>query len=46
MGEAEDATVKRVTIAKSGLTEIEWRITLKPAFKVRRAPAAGKGGYR
>lgn len=46
MSEAEDTTVKRVTLAKSGLSEVEWRITLKPEFKVRRAPAAGRGGYR
>lgn len=46
MSEAEDATVKRVAIAKSGTSEVEWRITLKPAFKVRRAPGAGRGSYR
>ena len=46
MAGAEDATVRRVTIAKSGVNEAEWRITLKPAFKIRRAPAAGRGAYR
>jgi plastocyanin len=45
MSEAEDATVKRVTVG-AGATDVEWRITLKPPFKVRRAPAAGRGGYR
>ena len=46
MSEAEEATVKRVTVAKSGASDVDWKITLKPTFKVRRAPAAGKGGYR
>ena len=46
MSEPEESTVKRITIAKSGLADAEWRITLKPAFKIRRAPAAGRGAYR
>ncbi len=46
MAEAEEATARRVTVGKSGMSEAEWKITLKPVFKVRRAPAAGKGGYR
>ena len=46
MAESEESTVKRVTIAKSGVNEAEWRIALKPAFKIRRAPAPGRGGYR
>jgi plastocyanin len=46
MVESEDATLKRATLAKSGLNEAEWRITVKPAFKIRRAPAGGRGAYR
>ena len=46
MAEPEQSTLKRVTLAKSGFAEVEWRITLKPAFKIRRAPAAGRGAYR
>ena len=46
MAESEESTVKRITIAKSGASDAEWSITLKPAFKIRRAPGAGRGGYR
>ena len=46
MTEAEEATAKRITIGRSGVSEAEWKITLKPVFRVRRAPAAGRGGYR
>ena len=46
MTEPESATVKRVSLARSGVSENEWRITVKPAFKIRRAPGPGRGGYR
>jgi plastocyanin len=46
MSEPEGATVKRVTVTRSAVASAEWRLTLKPAFRIRRAPAAGGGGYR
>ena len=46
MTDAEAATVKRLTLAKSGVSEAEWRINVKPAFRIRRAPGPGRGGYR
>ena len=46
MSETEDATAKRITVARSGVASAEWRLTIKPAFRIRRAPATGGGGYR
>jgi hypothetical protein len=46
MTEPEDSTARRVTLTGSGVNDAEWRIGVKPAFKVRRAPGPGRGGYR
>jgi plastocyanin len=46
MGESEDATLRRITVSRSGPVDAEWRIILKPAFKIRRAPGPGGGAYR
>jgi plastocyanin len=46
MGDAETATVRRVTIGRVGPDDAEWRIILKPAFKIRRAPGPGGSAYR
>jgi len=46
MGEVEESTTRRVSIAEAGLHDAEWRITVKPAFRIRRAPAPGAGAYR
>jgi hypothetical protein len=46
MGESEAATVRRVTIGRVGPNDGEWRIILKPAFKIRRAPGPGGSAYR
>ena len=46
MGEPEDATVRRITIGRNDPIDAEWRISMKPAFKIRRAPGPGGGAYR
>ena len=46
MTEPEESTVRRVTVGRAGVNDAEWRIAVKPAFKVRRAPGPGRGGYR
>ena len=46
MTEPEDSTARRVTVARGGVYDAEWRIAVKPPFKVRRAPGPGRGGYR
>jgi hypothetical protein len=46
MTEPEDSTIQRVMLTRTGVNDTEWRITVKPAFKVRRAPGPGRGGYR
>jgi plastocyanin len=43
---SEESTVRRVAIGRSGASDLEWRIEVKPVFRVRRAPAPGGGGYR
>ena len=46
MVEPEAWTVRRIAIGRGGVDEAEWRIAVKPPFKVRRAPAPGGGAYR
>jgi hypothetical protein len=46
MRESEEATTRRVSIGQGGPKDAEWRILLRPAFKIRRAPAPGAGAYR
>jgi plastocyanin len=45
MKETELSTVKDAVLASSGNAALEWRITLKPDTRIRRAPAAGGGQY-
>ena len=46
LAEPEESTVRRVAIGRSGTSDVEWRIEVKPVFRMRRAPAPGGGGYR
>jgi plastocyanin len=46
MNGTEESTVKRVSIRSAGAAEIDWQLTLKPVFKIPRAPALQGGRYR
>jgi plastocyanin len=46
LAEPEESTVRRVAIDRNGASDLEWRVEVKPAFRVRRAPVPGGGGYR
>ncbi len=42
----EEATERKVTIARTGALESAWDIGLTPEFRIRRAPIPGQSGYR
>jgi plastocyanin len=46
MNGTEDSTVKRITIRSAAVSEVEWKLTLKPAFRIPRIPALQGGRYR
>jgi plastocyanin len=41
----EEATERKLTVARSGATESVWEIGLLPDLRIRRAPIPGQGGY-
>lgn len=42
----EQATVRKLTVLRSGTAEAAWEIALKADFRLRRAPIPGQRGYR
>jgi hypothetical protein len=46
MNGPDDATVRRITIRSAGASEVDWKLTLKPPFKIPRLPALQGGRYR
>ena len=43
---ADESTVRRVAIGRSGAPDLACLVGTRPAFRVRRAPVQGGGGYR
>jgi hypothetical protein len=41
----EEATERKLTVARSGATEAVWEIGLLPDLRIRRAPIPGQSGY-
>ncbi|WP_156822115.1 hypothetical protein [Azoarcus sp. KH32C] len=41
----EEATERKLTVARSGATETVWEIGLLPDLRIRRAPIPGQSGY-
>lgn len=46
MREPEESTVRNSVIGRTGTIDAEWRITLNPDNRIRRAPTPGAGRYR
>ena len=42
---SEAATAKQLAVPAQGTVETAWEITLKPDFRIPRAPIPGQGGY-
>jgi plastocyanin len=46
MNGSEQSTIRHIAVASAGMTEAEWKLTLKPALRIRRAPVSLDGRYR